>query len=178
MTVGTRQTRRMVIRIVVSVILGAIWTVAFGFGAEFFYSTRWRHVVSAPHQSWPSQPPDGWPRSAEIWHSTGSSLGSTFNMWDDRADHEWTRESSGFPFRVLRVDRWYHNLRRESLRQVLGTGLVLSTLSWAALAIAVWSVPDAVKAIRGHRRRARGRCPACGYDLKGASSAICPECGT
>jgi hypothetical protein len=28
------------------------------------------------------------------------------------------------------------------------------------------------------RRQLRGQCPACGYDLTGNVSGVCPECGT
>ena len=33
-------------------------------------------------------------------------------------------------------------------------------------------------ALRSRRRLAAGRCPACGYDLTGNTSGVCPECGT
>lgn len=38
-------------------------------------------------------------------------------------------------------------------------------------------VHDAVRGLRRRRRLARGRCPNCGYDLRGAPGA-CPECAT
>jgi hypothetical protein len=53
-------------------------------------------------------------------------------------------------------------------------GFALDTAFYAAIAFTLWSAPGA---IRRRLRRARGRCPACGYDLKGSMSAVCPECG-
>jgi hypothetical protein len=35
----------------------------------------------------------------------------------------------------------------------------------------------ALSSIRRRLRRARGRCTGCGYDLKGNTSTVCPECG-
>ena len=32
-------------------------------------------------------------------------------------------------------------------------------------------------AIRRHRRRSRGLCIHCGYDLRGSPTGACPECG-
>ena len=32
--------------------------------------------------------------------------------------------------------------------------------------------------IRRRRRRSRGECVLCGYDLRGNVSEVCPECGT
>jgi hypothetical protein len=58
--------------------------------------------------------------------------------------------------------------------QVLWPGFALDTAFYAAIAFTLLSAPPA---IRRHRRRARGRCPACGYDLNGSTSAVCPECG-
>jgi hypothetical protein len=58
--------------------------------------------------------------------------------------------------------------------QPLSPGFALDTAFYAAIAFTLWSAPGA---IRRHLRRARGHCPACGYDLKGAATATCPECG-
>jgi len=44
------------------------------------------------------------------------------------------------------------------------------TLAWVGVLVAV-------PAWCRHRRRRRGWCPQCGYDLGGAINAICPECG-
>ncbi len=42
----------------------------------------------------------------------------------------------------------------------------------------LWAVPlVGVPLLRTHRRRRKGRCPRCGYDLKHAFDPGCPECG-
>lgn len=55
------------------------------------------------------------------------------------------------------------------------TGLALNT---AFYGISAWSGWTLVLTVRRRRRRARGQCLACGYNLAGlAAGAQCPECG-
>jgi hypothetical protein len=53
-------------------------------------------------------------------------------------------------------------------------GFAVDTLAYGALALAMIAAPGMV---RRRVRSWRGRCVACGYDLKGAGSGVCPECG-
>ena len=48
----------------------------------------------------------------------------------------------------------------------------VNTASYGTLALLLWSAPGFVKR---KRRKKRGLCVACGYDLKGIEK--CPECG-
>jgi hypothetical protein len=56
----------------------------------------------------------------------------------------------------------------------LWPGFALDTAFYAAIAFTLWSAPGA---IRRHRRRARGECPACNYNLSGLPpGSLYPEC--
>ena len=44
-----------------------------------------------------------------------------------------------------------------------------------ASALPLWRT---VVVARARRRRVRGRCPSCGYDLTANVSGVCPECGS
>jgi hypothetical protein len=55
---------------------------------------------------------------------------------------------------------------------VLWPGFALNTAFYGTLAFLLWSAPGFV---RKKRRRRRGLCAACGYELKGMQK--CPECG-
>lgn len=70
------------------------------------------------------------------------------------------------------------SLAVESDLRVWPPGLVGNTAIFgAAIALALFSVDASIGAVRYTRRRARGRCGACGYSVAGLTSPICPECG-
>ncbi len=59
---------------------------------------------------------------------------------------------------------YVHNAISASIALTLACGLALSTR-------------DLRRSSIRERRRRRGQCPACGYDLRGTAHAVCPECG-
>jgi hypothetical protein len=62
--------------------------------------------------------------------------------------------------------------------QPLWSGFVVNTLFYTAI---VWLLIRGPFVLRRLIRRRRGRCPKCGYDLRGQppgpAAAACPECG-
>ncbi len=67
------------------------------------------------------------------------------------------------------------DIRRLPIRPVW-PGFALNTIFYALIAWGLWQVP---LAIRRRRRRRKGFCVRCGYDLKGLTAGVpCPECGT
>jgi hypothetical protein len=52
--------------------------------------------------------------------------------------------------------------------------LIANTIAWSAPWLIVLLLP---RKLRSRRRRTRGYCPACGYDLRADYSRPCPECG-
>ncbi len=70
------------------------------------------------------------------------------------------------PEKDVALNAWVRGL------EIRGWGWVLP------LAMLAWPVGSfVVGPVRRHRRRRRGLCAACGYDLTGNTSGVCPECG-
>ncbi len=58
--------------------------------------------------------------------------------------------------------------------QPLWFGVIGNTLFFASLLWLLVVVPRVLRRMNRHRR---GQCTSCGYDLRGADHAVCPECG-
>jgi hypothetical protein len=60
----------------------------------------------------------------------------------------------------------------------LWPGFALDTAFYGTIVFMLWSTPSVIRRRADRNRKRRGRCPACGYDLRGAPAGPCPECGS
>ncbi|MDB5294616.1 MAG: hypothetical protein JWO31_599 [Phycisphaerales bacterium] len=100
--------------------------------------------------------------------------------WQSRARDELDERDDGrtLPQRKSAAAAAYRAARRratspstrQSVRHVAVAGC-------ASILPALWVAAAVVRRVRRGRRRASGRCLACGYDLTGNASGACPECG-
>ena len=56
----------------------------------------------------------------------------------------------------------------------LWRGFAINTVFYGVLLWMLWLSPFAARRLI---RRKRGHCIKCGYDLRGTSGGVCPECG-
>jgi hypothetical protein len=76
------------------------------------------------------------------------------------------------------IDPCPHGLSASATRGTLVTRQVEMTLWLPLLVFLLFPVVAFIRGpVRRWRRRKRGECVACGYDLTGNVSGICPECG-
>jgi hypothetical protein len=194
---GTRRGRRLAIRLAACAVIGAVGTVGVAWG--FLYApVPTRALPFLNDAAWLGPTPAHWPPRAEIvtgYASRGRVLrvaGCAKDASGNTASFGQVSFTAGFPFLALdglvvaengvelrMVGLW---VGKPTSKRLLPTrpllpGFALDTSLYAACAFLVWSAPSAGRRIRRRLRRARGHCPACGYDLRGSTSAVCPECG-
>jgi hypothetical protein len=110
---------------------------------------------------WPGPPP-----GLDKWHWDTSNL---------------SRPADNLQFSSGRKIPWHgfaYERNTYAHKSVLGTSTRISFPYWSlffAVSAGPWLLLSPA-ILRSHRRRRRGLCPSCGYDLR-ATPGRCPECG-
>jgi hypothetical protein len=182
---GTGRGRRLSIRLTACAGVGAVVTVGVAWGIAW----RFRPYVDG-HEK-PVRPPPGAIECIEhrtaLWvaRMVTTSESHRLGIWD--SEFGWPAIAMRYRFNTLwspgkldlhpagglEVYRGPYGAIWLPLRPLF-PGFALDTAFYAAIALTLWSAP---RLIRRRLRRARRHCPACGYDLKGNTSIVCPECG-
>jgi hypothetical protein len=203
---GTRRGRRLAIRLAAFAVVGAVVTVAVAWTLTI-RTAKVGPYLDIPGEQWIYPAARSWPPNSIAWMTAGAPGVTVVQARSDLIRHSifLQREARiGLPWRALcsreddvldaetfgetRTPRAGLDLPdnlevskpiEPTLRGALPVvpilpGFALDTAFYAAIAFALWSAPGV---IRRRLRRGRGGCPACGYDLRGSTSAVCPECG-
>lgn len=86
--------------------------------------------------------------------------------------HDWNHPAP--VFNVLNLELAYSRVGASSLWNLLIPYWMLAVVS---LIVPAAYVRSTFRAVARHRRSARCLCFNCGYDLRGNTSGVCPECG-
>ena len=159
---------------------------------------EWPCLKSREPDSWPEllhlQPADPFARQVRSGWPMRSLLGGHLPerlFW--RLNEAWhdppadSRPSGGFRKRLATVDAIDIGMRKARLGEhtgrdlplvVIWPGFIINTLFYALI---LWLLVCGPFALRRLIRLKRGRCPKCGYDLRGQPPEVgatgCPECG-
>jgi hypothetical protein len=198
--------KRRLFQLVLFLLLGAIVNVAVAWGCLIhlagnapFPSTE---IVSASDEwkgvvVWQNQ----WPQKEERSHSTGAVEATYFELesTDIEGVETWAElgcaKTSGWPCLALWGGlSWVDSSHRALDKPItvwaidfnpilplkpIWPGFAINTIFYAAVLWIVFAIPGGVKRLR---RRAKGWCIHCGYDLRGQTTSVngerrCPECG-
>ncbi|MCH8343390.1 MAG: hypothetical protein IH983_05340 [Planctomycetes bacterium] len=119
----------------------------------------------------------GWPSGSLQWETwldftiSRNPQVTTSYRFKGQPARTWWR--SGIPVSDQRFGFGSRSWKGLPIRPVY-FGFAINTLFYAGI---LWLVIAGRFALRRHIRRKRGLCVACGYDLRHADHAACPECG-
>jgi hypothetical protein len=194
--------KRRLTKLVVFLLLGAIVNVAVAWGCAARRWSTWPTYSSGTHLPdkgdlswWHDNAPDGFvARPAEVAGFYGLGT-STVIMVDQQietstsAPSDAIRYRAGLPMRTFEGSTWVDMKRRRSTMQhavkiwgdrppiplqLLWVGFAINTIFYGVL---LWLAMLGLLRARRVRRRKRGLCIKCGYDLRGTEHEVCPECG-
>jgi len=190
--------KRWTLRILLCLLLGAITTVAVAWGLAWQANHGGGGRAAYLEPWWRSTSPVA---CQNEYRSGAIDFGSTIGVElatlhggatiNQRMPFAALRTRAGFPRHAVEGSLWYQNgvlvaqnpswgfqpwisaPRAFPLRPIW-PGFTIDTLFYAAIWFGVcFGFASAKRAIR----RKRGRCPRCGYDLRGQLAQGCPECG-
>jgi len=194
--------KRWLVRIAVCLILGAITTVVVAWACALWSLPS----QTIPNQLDPERDHHmlhGPANGATVFRGLGTTIRRTdygqypmrTMIWRDRSGLPMYSMTGGFVFTDGGEKRAVTSLRlpdrflgrARSLYEVvplklplkpIWLGFFINTLSHAAIWFGLFfGFVSAKRFIRARRDRRRGRCPRCGYDLRGQMGGGCPECG-
>ena len=132
----------------------------------------------------------GWPMRSlrwELWHRTqyvpdvsSTPMRSTATIYRLNAQPEPAWLTGGIPLPSDSGATFGPPSRHRLPLRPLWAGFIINTIIYATVLWTVWAVRRPLCALPRVRRLLRmsgGRCPQCGYDLRGRLEAGCSECG-
>lgn len=108
----------------------------------------------------------GWPMCSFRWYRYGAKMYGAIELGGDRRIEDRDDDGTGIAGTLTGA--------KAIPFLPIWPGLVLDSTLYAAL---LWMMMRVSSTLRGFIRRRRGRCLACGYDLRGGLEHGCPECG-